>query len=85
MLKKLKNLFVVEEENSQGKVPSSASPQTEETTKQTPTADTSPQNPTKPHIVTAPDPGAKPDEKFITKLLGAIENANMQGFDYLEF
>ena len=32
-----------------------------------------------------PSPGSKPDEKFVDLLFKAIENNNIEGFDYLEY
>lgn len=79
MFKKLKSIFIIEEE---GDTPAEAStPKTDAevkaqttTTKSTPSA--------KPKSAGA---NAKPDSKFTDMLLHAIEANNIEGFDYLEF
>jgi len=82
MFKKLKGLFVLEEEGAKGnsspKESSSAEMSTPEEQSAEPTVE-----------VTAssqqPAPTGKPDDKFVDILLKAVEKNNMEGFDYLEF
>ena len=80
MLKKLKSLFVVEDEadKASANVKSKA-----DTTKSTPSKASQP----KIKVDTTPVPRGegKPDEKFINRLLEALEEANLEGFDYLEY
>lgn len=81
MLKKLKSLFIVEDDDSKATGNPKAS-QTEKKETPKPTA-------TEPSIKvdTTPIPKGegKPDEKFINRLLQALEEANLEGFDYLEY
>lgn len=83
MLKKLKGLFIVEEEQSKKSVESNDAQSKSNPQKQS--------NTTTPNEKTAapaeiPKPtGGQPSERFVNKLLGAIEANNMEGFDYLEF
>ncbi|MBT8230459.1 MAG: hypothetical protein KJO50_09375 [Bacteroidia bacterium] len=79
MFKKLKSLFIIEDENEAKK---QAASQVEK--KQS--------KPAKPEIkINKPDfskdnpPKGKVDEKFINRLLSAIEESNLEGFDYLEY
>lgn len=80
MLKKLKSLFVVEDEadKASANVKSKA-----DTTKSAPSKAAQP----KIKVDTTPVPRGegKPDEKFINRLLEALEEANLEGFDYLEY
>ncbi len=80
MLKKLKSLFVVEDEtNKEGQAKANpAAPKAQ--AKSAPTAP-------KIKVDTTPIPKGegKPDEKFINRLLEALEEANLEGFDYLEY
>lgn len=81
MLKKLKSLFIVEDDSTKATGNPKAS--------QTPKQETSKQAPTQPKVKvdTTPTPKGegKPDEKFVNRLLQAIEEANLEGFDYLEY
>ncbi len=81
MLKKLKSLFIVEDEETKAKGNPKAA--------QTPKQETSQPTPSEPAIKvdTTPTPKGegKPDEKFVNRLLQAIEEANLEGFDYLEY
>ena len=76
MLKKLKGIFVVQDESSGQKAPSDSpakAPKTnakQESTKVSPKASSS---------------NSKPDEKFVNLLFKAIEENNVEGFDYIEF
>lgn len=80
MLKKLKSLFVVED----GAENASANDKSKSTA-----AKPSAKKPEQPKIKvdTTPIPKGegKPDEKFINRLLQALEEANLEGFDYLEY
>lgn len=84
MLKKLKSLFVVEDEDTKA----SGNPKTSQTPKQETSKPTA-SKPAEPAIKvdTTPTPKGegKPDEKFVNRLLQAIEEANLEGFDYLEY
>lgn len=82
MLKKLKSLFIVEDENAPvGKQTPNPKQQ-----KQQKSAKTSPKgNTAGPAPVQMPKPGGKADPKFVEVLLKAIEANNLDGFDYLEF
>ena len=80
MLKKLKSLFVVEDdaEKAAGTEKSKAgasAPTQPKTPKSTIKVDTTP----------IPRGEGQPDEKFINRLLQALEEANLEGFDYLEY
>lgn len=85
MLKKIKGLFVVEEEDGKKaeapKSQDSSPPSTKQSVGRTPNAQAQ-SGSSEP-----PRPGAdvKPSERFINKLLEAIEANNEKGFDYLEF
>lgn len=78
MLKKLKSLFIVEEEGSGSKQPNTTSK-----SKSAPKTSTSKKTPTT-SSATKPVAG-KPQEKFINILLEAVEKNNLEGFDYLEY
>jgi len=86
MFKKLKSLFVVDEGGSSN---SSASPQKTNT----PAEKSNPQAAVnqstaaneKPQYDKNNPPKGQPSEKFINRLLGAIEEHNVKGFDYLEY
>jgi len=77
MLKKLKSIFIIEEEGAQ-KPPvkesksTSASSSSQKTTKSSSTASPAPSDGT-------------PEEKFVNILLEAVEKNNVEGFDYLEY
>ena len=81
MLKKLKSLFIVEDEDTKATGNPKAS--------QTPKQETSKPTPNQPSVKvdTTPTPKGegKPDEKFVNRLLQALEEANLDGFDYLEY
>ncbi len=95
MLKKLKSLFIVEEgassqNSSNNKAPKEANmsdleraiKMTEQKEKST-SNNTIPKAPQKEAPV--PKASGKPSEKFVDKLLAAIEANNLEGFDYLEY
>ena len=83
MFKKLKSVFVVEEEGKQSKTTASptkkASPPTSKSAKSA--------SPTKNKSGSSPKPSAtaKPENKFVDMLLRSIEANNIEGFDYLEY
>jgi len=94
MFKKLKGLFVIEDENTpKSSAPSNSGKKT--------AASSSPAKPSAPAAKQTGNPQAaapktpaydknnppkgKPDEKFINRLLGALEEHNIEGFDYLEY
>lgn len=84
MLKKLKSLFVVDDETpnkdqeqmaqDQDKIETAPSPDTSEQLADIPEAE---------EIKMPKD--AKPDSKFVNVLLKAIDASNLEGFDYLEY
>jgi len=77
MLKKLKSLFIIEDENAAkdiGKAP------TKPSSKSTPVKSNSTKS-SAPKEVQA----GKPQEKFVNILLEAVEKNNLEGFDYLEY
>lgn len=79
MLKKLKSLFIVQDESSE--VEPKESPNVEKATK----AGTQQQTSAKPKVAMPKPDGGKADPKFVDVLLKAIEANNLEGFDYLEF
>lgn len=85
MLKKLKSLFIVEDETAKAK----GNPKASQTTKQETSKQATNKAPNQPKVKvdTTPTPRGegKPDEKFVNRLLQAIEEANLEGFDYLEY
>lgn len=83
MFDKIKSLFVIEDEAAEAKKsPAIKGPKSrKETTTSTP-----------PEVVNTPDtteptasPKGKISEKFVNVLFGAMDKANLDGFDYLEF
>ncbi len=83
VLSKLKSLFILEDNTPQDhkNVPSDKVSSSE---------DSSSSQYTPPDITVdtdkvTPPPGGKPDPKFIHKLMEAIEKADLEGFDYLEY
>jgi vacuolar-type H+-ATPase subunit I/STV1 len=83
MLKKLKSLFIVEDEapSVDGKVSEDKSSKIETA----PEPNTSEELADIPERITHVPPGSKPDSKFINVLLKAIDANNLEGFDYLEY
>jgi len=85
MFKKLKSLFVVEDASAASqpnKQAPAASPKSSPAS--APAAGTSPAT-SKPNYSKNNPPKGKVDEKFVNRLLGAIEENNLKGFDYLEY
>ena len=79
MLKKIKSLFIVEDENSKAA-------QANQSTKENPGKKTAKDiKVSKPQYDASNPPKGKVDEKFVNRLLGAIEEHNIDGFDYIEF
>ena len=82
MLKKLKSLFIVEDEKAKGSAPQGPSSSSPKPKSQAP----APKPGSSPASVPKPQPGkGKAEEKFINRLLGALEENNTKGFDYLEY
>ena len=87
MFKKLKSIFIIEDEDKAKKSSQAAPPQAKPSAagsvqnKKTPSA--SPVS--KPSFDKNNPPKGRPDEKFINRLLGALEEHNVEGFDYLEY
>ena len=81
MFKKLKSLFIIEDDSTGKQTPEQGDGKAAETGSSTP------QNIEieKPVFDKDNPPKGKVDEKFINRLLGAIEEANLEGFDYLEY
>lgn len=78
MFKKLKALFIIEEEGTSAKKPVSG--------KSSEADQSSPRPGNTPRPAYNPDaPKSKANEKFVNRLLGAIEDGNVEGFDYLEY
>lgn len=76
MLKKLKRIFVVEEEGGRTSDPKPTKKSNKKAVQETPVINID--NSKKAS-------SSKPDEKFVTLLLKAIEENNVEGFDYIEF
>ncbi|NNE26026.1 MAG: hypothetical protein HKN09_04235 [Saprospiraceae bacterium] len=81
MFKKLKSLFIIEDEDTGKQTQVQNGPTTVEPQTNTP----SNIKIEKPVFDKDNPPKGKVDEKFINRLLGAIEEANLEGFDYLEY
>jgi len=81
MFKKLKSLFIVEDESSAKKIKTSSA---KGSSQKVNTSSSVKSKPSK-SIPVPPDKGGKPAEKFVDKLLKAIEKNNLDGFEYLEF
>lgn len=77
MLKKLKSIFIVEEEikSSETSASTSSKAKTNKSSAETTMADKKPSK----------DSFGNPSDKFVNLLLKAIESNNLDGFDYLEF
>jgi len=87
MLKKLKNIFIVEDDafveaETKGKGSGKSSAKAASDNK---TAPKSANVPKSRVDKSTPNPSVKPDHKFVDLLLKAIEDNNIEGFDYLEF
>lgn len=88
MFKKLKSIFIIEDENEGGKLTPSA-----QGAKKAPAGSAAPKKAqsqskpadSKPKYDKDNPPKGKPNEKFINRLLGALEEHNVEGFDYLEY
>ncbi len=83
-------MFIIEEEGAQkpagkaGAKPATKPPSnTPQSKSQAPSGNAA--QPTQPNYDKAAIPKGKPDEKFINRLLGALEQHNIEGFDYLEY
>ncbi len=86
MFKKLKSIFIIEEEGaSKGSptTPSQAKPSAKPNTSSAKQPEA--QHVSKPTYDKNNPPKGRPDEKFINRLLGALEQHNVEGFDYLEY
>jgi len=78
MFKKLKSLFIVEEEGASGGEGSGANPEEKSEPRSEPAYE-------RPAFDKEKAGDGKLDEKFVNRLLGAIEDNNIDGFDYLEY
>ena len=76
MLKKLKSIFVVQEEENSPAAETKSQKSKTSSSEDTPVINIDKSN--KPS-------STKPDEKFVNLLLKAIEDNNIEGFDYIEF
>ncbi len=85
MLDKLKNLFIVDD----GKETTPVQPKTTQQSQSSPQQKSPKKQPKqaspKSDTPVPPRPKAAPSERFVNKLLEAIEANNEKGFDYLEF
>ncbi len=84
LFNKLKSIFVIEE----GGAASSSAKDMEEqvASSSAPSSPPTPSNITEPpKTYTDSTGGSKPEQKFVDLLLKAIEAANVEGFDYLEY
>lgn len=82
MLKKLKSLFIVEDDSDKK---SSHDNSQEKPKAEQETSSSKPEIEMNIEIPEIKDPQGKPDPKFVDILLKAIEKNNMDGFDYLEY
>ena len=84
MIKNLKSLFVIEDENSKKKETKSPknSKSKDSDTKKPKSSDISKTNKAEEKVVLM---GGSVDEKIVDALFGALEENNLQGFDYFEF
>lgn len=73
MFKNIKSLFIIEEEEAKSKQPLPQKPET-----------TAPKTPTATPVMEVPVEG-KVTQEFMDILFHAMEQANPQGFDYMEF
>ncbi len=75
MFEKLKSLFIVEEEEPAG----------EKTGKKPPVENPSPSGKAESGLKNVTAEGGQVQSKFVEVLFAALEKANLQGFDYMEF
>ena len=80
MFKKLKSLFIVEEETESGQTAEESKSPDSKAADNTATVAFE-----KPQYSAENPPKGKLNEKFVNRLLGAIEDNNIDGFDYLEY
>lgn len=85
MLKKLKSLFIVEDENAKPETGPTAESAESETVAPVSKGQRKSASPTKPMSPSEINTSAKPDTKFLNSLLTAVEANNLEGFDYLEY
>lgn len=85
MLKKLKSLFVVEEENDKSTAQNAEDDMVAPVSNKGAKSSTPKPNPAKPMSASEIKSDVKPDSKFLNSLLSAVEANNLQGFDYLEY
>jgi hypothetical protein len=83
MFKKLKSVFVIEEESKQSK--STTSTTKAATTTKGKSAKSPAANKKLASASSQPSASAKPENKFVDMLLRSIEANNIEGFDYLEY
>lgn len=83
MFKKLKSIFIIEDENAASVESTPPTPKSTGTKAPSETAAKSKTITTTSKLSAGKD--AKPDNKFVDMLLKAIEANNIEGFDYLEF
>lgn len=80
MFKKLKSIFVIEDQEEASK---NSNPKSNQQAKSNKSSKSAKGSATQPKYV--PPTSGKPDEKFVNMLLGAIDKNNIEGFDYLEY
>lgn len=83
MLKKLKSLFIVEDENAAQQKKQVKTTKQSDRSKASKTAPQTGKSSSQP--ISMPKSSGKADPKFVEVLLKAIEANNLDGFDYLEF
>jgi len=90
MFKKLKSIFIIEEEGTQKATTKATDKQASNPASKNPQPNSQASSgqttqPAQANYDKASLPKGKPDEKFINRLLGALEQNNIEGFDYLEY
>ncbi len=85
MFKKLKSIFVIEDEDRSNQSSSSSSDGTPKSAQKDDAISKSSLKIERPVFDANNPPKKKLNEKFINRLLGAIEEQNIGGFDYLEY
>ena len=85
MLKKLKSLFIIEDESDAVAKSQNTAPSAKENAAPSKDNTAAPVKSTRAKLSTSGTGKQKVNEKFLNILLGAMDKNNLQGFDYLEF
>jgi len=85
MFKKLKSLFILEDDDATKKAAQKGQEQLKKTEKAPAEPTVSAHDITVDVANTTPPPSGKPNAKFVDILLKAVEKDNLEGFDYLEY